>query len=150
MERSCPKRMQKSINWPWQFSAVGKLQWASDTGQPEAVTQHEPHPVLDELIGKANECIAYLNGHHCLALLDTGSQVTSISEHFYKEHLSEQQLRPLDGLIHVVGASGQEVPFLGYVELDIGFPCVEPRTDRVFSTLVLVVPDSSISAYLLF
>ena len=69
--------------------------------------------------------------------------MTSISEHFYKEHLSEQQLRPLDGFIHVVGAGGQEVPFLGYVELDIGFPCVEAGTDKVFSTLVLVVPDNS-------
>ena len=49
--------------------------------------------------------------------------------------------RRLDGLIHVVGASGQEVPFLGYVELDIGFPCVEAGTEKVFSTLVLVVLD---------
>ena len=67
----------------------------------------------------------------------------SISEHFYKEHLSEQQLRPLDGLMHVVGAGGQEVPFLGYVKLDIGFPCVEAGTDKVFSTLVLVVLANS-------
>ena len=52
-----------------------------------------------------------------------------ISEHFYKELLSEQQLRPLDGLIQVVGAGGQEVPFLGYAESDIGFPCVEAGTD---------------------
>ena len=40
-------------------------------------------------------------------------------------------------------AGGQEVPFLGYFELDIGFPCVEAGTDKVFSTLVLFVPDNS-------
>ena len=43
----------------------------------------------------------------------------------------------------MVWASGQEVPFLRFVELDIGFPDVEAGTDKVFSTLVLVVPDSS-------
>lgn len=85
----------------------------------------------------------YLDSHPCLELLDSGSQVTSISEHIYKEHLSEQQLRPLDGLIRVVGAGGQKVPFWGYVELDIRFPCVGAGTDKVFSALVLVVPDNS-------
>ena len=121
-----------------------KLQWTPDALQaPEAVTQHEPHPVLDELIEKANECITHLNGHPCLALLNTGSQVWSISEHFYKEHLSEQQLRPLDGPIHVVGVGRQEVPFSGYIEMDIGFPFVEAGTDKGFSTLVLIVPDNS-------
>ena len=79
----------------------------------------QPHPVLDALIGEANECVAYLNGHPCLALLDTGSQVTSISEQFYREHLSDQPMQPLKRLVRVVGAAGQEVPFLGYVELSI-------------------------------
>ena len=84
--------------------------------KPEAVTQEQPHPVLDALIGDANECVAYLNGHPRLALLDTGSQVTSISE--------------------------QEVPFLGYVELDVSFPRTEAGIDNIFQTHVLVVTDS--------
>ena len=41
------------------------------------------------------------------------------------------------------GAGSQEAPFLGYIDLDIGFPCVEAGTDKVFSTLVLVVLDNS-------
>ena len=32
---------------------------------------------------------------------------------------------------------------MGYIDLDIGFPCVEAGTDKVFSTLVLVVLDNS-------
>ena len=111
--------------------------------QPEAVTQHEPHPALDELTEKANECITHLNGHPCLALLNTVSQVWSISEHFYKEHLSEPQLRPLDGLIHVVGAGRQEVPSWGYIEMDIGFPFGEAGTDKGISALALILPDNS-------
>ena len=51
-------------------------------------------------------------------------------------------MQPLDGLVRVVGAAGQEVPFLGYVELDISFPRTEAGTDKVFQTPVLVVPDN--------
>lgn len=83
-----------------------------------------------------------MNGHPCLALLDTGSQVTSILEQFYWEHLSDRPMQPLKGLERVVGAAGQEVPFLGYVELSISFPRTEAGTDKVFQTLVLVVPDN--------
>lgn len=42
----------------------------------------------------------------------------------------------------MVGAAGQEVPFLGYVELDVSFPRTEAGIDNVFQTLVLVVPDN--------
>ena len=34
----------------------------------------------------------------------------------------------------ISGAGSQEASFLGYVELDIGFPCVMAGTDKVFST----------------
>ena len=44
--------------------------------------------------------------------------------------------------MRVVGAAGQGVPFLGYVELGISFPRTEAGIDKVFQTLVLVVPDN--------
>ena len=56
------------------------------------------------------------------------NQVTSKSEQFYREHLSDRPMQPLKGLVHVVGAAGQEVPFLGYVELSISFPRTEAGT----------------------
>ena len=104
----------------------------------------EPHPdvtpTLNSLIGEANECVAHLDGHPCLALLDTGSQVTSVSHRFYQQHLSNRPLRPVDGLVRVVGAAGQDVPFLGYIELNI---CLKDAgTNRTFPTLALVVPDN--------
>ena len=100
-----------------------------------AVTQQQPHSVLDALIGETNGCVAYLNGHPFLASLDTGSQVTSISDHFYQKHLS-------DRLVDVVGAAGQEVPFLGYVELGVSFPRTETGTVKVFQPLVQDVRDN--------
>jgi len=51
-------------------------------------------------------------------------------------------MRPLDGLVRVVGAAGQEIPFLGYVELGVSFPRTEADTDEVIQTLVLVVSDN--------
>ena len=46
--------------------------------------------VLEHLVGEANECNAFVDEHSCRALLDTGSQVTSISESFYRRHLHGQ------------------------------------------------------------
>jgi len=51
-------------------------------------------------------------------------------------------MRPLDGLVRVGGAAGQEIPFLGYVELGVSFPRTEADTDEVIQTLVLVVSDN--------
>ena len=41
----------------------------------------------------------------------------------------------------VLGAAGQEALYLGYVELGISFPRTEAGIDRVFQTLVVVVPE---------
>ena len=66
----------------------------------------------------------------------------SISEQVYREHLSDRPMQPLKGLLRVVGAAVQELPFLGYVEISISFLCTEAGTDKVFQTFVLVVPDN--------
>ena len=59
----------------------------------------------------------------------------SISEHFYRKYLSGRPIQPLDGLVRVVGAAGQEVPFLGYVELEISFPRTEAGLEEFFRRL---------------
>ena len=47
------------------------------------------------LIAEANECVPEVNGRACSALLDTGTQTSSISQ-FYKTHLSECVVHPVD------------------------------------------------------
>ena len=49
-----------------------------------------------DLIGPANETEVIINGRKVNALLDTGSQITSISESYYKNHLSNYPLVPVD------------------------------------------------------
>ena len=109
---------------------------------------HAPHSeqvanVLKELIGDATETIAFVNGHACIALLDTGSQVTSISKSFY-----HRRIKFSTGWIGcsdkcVVGAGGNEVPFLGYVTVNVSFPKGEMGAEGLLKTLALVVPNNN-------
>ena len=53
------------------------------------------HKIIN-LIGPANETEVIISGRKVNALLDTGSQITSISESYYKNHLSNYPLVPVD------------------------------------------------------
>ena len=77
--------------------------------------------------------------------MDTGSQVTTISKTFLESKLPELEIYPVTELLKVEGAAGQEVPFLGYVEvlLTIKTDVTKPAID--FTCLVLVVPDTMYS-----
>ena len=56
------------------------------------------------LIGRANEEQIIVNGHPVTALLDTGSQVTHISEAFCQAN--DIQINPLDQLVEIEGTGG--------------------------------------------
>ena len=56
------------------------------------------------LIGRANEEQIMINGHAVTALLDTGSQVTHISEAFCQTN--NIQIHPLDKLVEIEGTGG--------------------------------------------
>ena len=122
----------------------------STKGHPEVLKANinAPHLekseyVLKELIGDATEAVAFVNGHACLALLDTGSQVTSIAKSFYDRHLFNQPIEPIENIVRVVGAGGQEVPFLGYATIHVSFPENDVGIQGTLTTLPLVVPNNS-------
>ena len=83
-----------------------------------------------------------VNGHASIGLLDTGSQITSIAQSFHKKHLRNCTVKSLDDLVRVVGAGGQDVPFLGYTNVKIQFPVKDVGIESSFDTLVLVVPNN--------
>ena len=56
------------------------------------------------LIGRANEEQIVINGHPVTDLLDTGSQVTHISEAFCQAN--SIQIHPLDKLVEIEGTGG--------------------------------------------
>ena len=89
------------------------LESHSPVGQPsletlkekeaEGLTQEHNNP-WTKLIGRANEEQIMINVHPVTALLDTGSQVTHISEAFC--HANHFQIHPLDKLVEIEGTGG--------------------------------------------
>lgn len=97
--------------------------------------------IPEGLIGSRCTAEVVIAGCKCQALLDTGSQVTTIPISFYNENLSSQPVHPLNELLHVEGAAGQSIPYLGYVNTTVIFP--EDFLGSTFSvpTLALITPD---------
>ena len=92
-----------------------------------------------DLIGPANETEVIINGQKVNALLDTGSQITSISESYYKNNLSNYPLVPVDiPNLKVEQASGSFIPYLGMVIMDIKVP----HLTQTFKAKVVVVPNT--------
>lgn len=111
--------------------------------EPSKVT--ETIPIPDGLVGEPCESEAWLDGTPCHCIIDTGSQVTIISQSFYFCYLSHRTLFSIQSALDIEGAAGQRVPYEGYVEVDIQFPKDACGTDRRFSILALVSPDQSYS-----
>ena len=71
--------------------------------EEKELTQKANNP-WTKLMGKANEEQIMINGHPVTALLDTGSQVTHISETFCQTN--NIQIKPLDKLVEIEGTGG--------------------------------------------
>lgn len=94
------------------------------------------------LVGSRCTAEVDIAGHTHQCLLDTGSQVTTLPVSFYNKHLHNQPIQPLHDLLHVEGAAGQKVPYLGYVNIFVKFPKDFAGENFEVSTLALVVPDA--------
>ena len=81
--------------------------------EAEGLTQEHNNP-WTKLIGRANEEKIMINGHPVTALLDTGSQVTHISEAFGQAN--NFQIHPLDKLVEIEGIGGDLIKYIGYIE----------------------------------
>ena len=102
---------------------------------------------FSSLVGPACETSVNVNGHNCQGLLDSGSQVTILSRSFYNDHLSANvPLHQLGSTLIVKGAGDQNVPYDGYVYIDMSFEKSVVGTDRPVQILALVCQDSSYSS----
>ena len=116
----------------------------SRTTPPDDI--RNPNSIINRLVGSANEAEAFIAGIGCKCLIDTGSQVTTISQSFHEQHLSHIPIKPISNLLHVQGAGGASVPFLGYAEVEISFPLQLKKNSAKYWTLALIVPDTSYHA----
>ena len=94
------------------------------------------------LVGSRCTAVVNIAGNDFNCLLDTGLQVSTIPVSFYNQNLSDQQIHSLNNLLEVEGAAGHSIPYLGYVEVTVGFPKDFLGADIEAQTLALVVPDS--------
>lgn len=121
----------------------------SPTTEPETKTKAKlkEHRVTKNrtlpkgLVGSKSTANVKVNGLECNSLLDTGSQVTTMSLSFYNRHLSDQAIHPVADLLEIEGANGQSVPYLGYVKVTLQFPKEFIATQPEIETLALIVPD---------
>lgn len=88
-------------------------------------------------------CISevFIGDTRCESILDTGSQVTTISETFHARCLTSLPIQPISHLLEVEGAGGQPVPYLGYVEVLLTFPESVTGREEQLNALALIVPD---------
>ena len=53
-------------------------------------------------------------------LLDTGAQVSTVTEAFFRKHLYHEQLIDVSSIISITAAQGLAIPYCGYVDLTVG------------------------------
>ena len=101
------------------------------------VPNHNPFDRMlpQGLLGDAFEVHVHIEDKDCLALQDKGSQVTTLSENYYRTHLSHLPLYTCDGEVRVEGAGGDVMPYACYwlnddkaTFVDTEFILVQPKT----------------------
>ena len=77
-----------------------------------------------------------LEGVHVRCLLDSGSQVSTITESFFNKHFRHRRSELLDTnkWITLTAANGLEIPYIGYLELE-------------FEAQGVTIPKRGISCY---
>lgn len=103
--------------------------------------KHRPVTLPKGLIGAKITAQVALAGKECNSLLDSGSQVTTIPKSFYDQNLSHLPIESLHELLEIEAANGQDVPYLGYIEVNVTFPKSALGVEIEVPTLALIVPD---------
>ena len=99
--------------------------------------------ICEALVGPACEEQIEVEGVKARCLLDSGSQVTMVTEEFYHQHLSHLPLQELRDPINVVGAGGQAVSYLGFIEMKCRLPEALAGEETVVSVATLVGAGST-------
>lgn len=107
-------------------------------GQDVGSTKQKSDP---QLVGETSEVSITVNGVAVKALRDTGSCVSTCSEQFYSEYLKHLELKPLKDLLTIECVDGSELPYRGYVEVNILPAGISDAVEQ--ASLLLVVPNMS-------
>ena len=93
---------------------------------------------LFQLIGEPNESTVEIDGVPLTALIDSGAQISTITEKMVKT--LGLQLNTLERFLDIEGTGGIQVPYKGYVEVELQIPEVKKFKEHV---LLLVIDNSA-------
>lgn len=98
-------------------------------------------PFPGNLIGHSPEILVTIDNIECVALVDTGSQVTTLSSNFFAEKFPDLPLDDLHKLVRIESVSGNSLPYSGYFTAKINIPLSEKQQiDQDIP--ILVVPET--------
>ena len=101
-----------------------------------------PTLIPDKLIGETTEIICTINDIDTKALVDTGSQVTSIPLAYFQKHFSDHQLQDVSKILRIETVGGQTLPYEGYFVCTISIPVTDSQS-LTENVPVIVVPDTT-------
>ena len=113
-------------------------------GKGQALGQRIQSPKIHpKLIGESAETEILISGNSTTALIDTGSNVSTLSKTFYDNYLQDKPIHPIEEFVNIECADGNSLSYLGYIETEIeplGIPNSQPQP-----CLFLIVPESNYS-----
>jgi len=84
--------------------------------------------LLLNTFGECPESFVELDGVQVRCLLDTGAQVSTMMESFFKQFLVNRGLTDAKSLIRIHLADGQDIPFVGSTQVDLkSLACIFPN-----------------------
>ena len=98
-----------------------------------------PDPIAC-LVGQSNKAPVIVDGQRVTTLIDSGSQVSSISSGFCEQ--MALMIHPLDQLLELEGTVCSTIPYLGYVEVNLQIPGVRGYNEDVLLLVILTTINS--------
>ena len=82
-----------------------------------------------------------VQGIETIALLDTGSQITTMSQSFYQDNFPAIPLQDCVDMLRIQGVSGEHVPYDGFLLTNVSIPTTSLQLTRDIP--VFVVPNTT-------
>ena len=89
------------------------------TTRQSSVLTSDSKPNHHRLIGPNNEDIIQVNDLNYRALIDSGSQITSITTDLWKQHPKLKDIQLASAEVSIESASGHQIPFLGVIPISL-------------------------------
>jgi hypothetical protein len=150
--RDCPKRQhsgQASRNWTPTSAKPADSKGPIASARKESVSASVCESIFTRAVGKCPEAVVRINGVDVKCLLDTGAQVSTVTESCFRENFA-CELQDVSKFIRITAANGLNIPYCGYFEgtvtvlgkdfEHIGLLVVKDPDDESFSDRKRMVP----------